>query len=80
MYNVVNTLAPSDLIGSFSFLQVARAAMKSWMGLKLDKIRLVPLESAALAGLDKIPICLYCKKCCWNCSAFNFDGSCHSCR
>ena len=30
MYNVVNTLVPSFFIGSFSFLQVRRAIIKSW--------------------------------------------------
>ena len=30
MYNVVNTLAPSFLTGSSSFLQVARTTIKSW--------------------------------------------------
>ena len=38
MYNVVSTLAPSILIGSFSFLQVTRTAIKSLMGLKFSKI------------------------------------------
>ena len=31
MYNVVNNLAPSFLIGSSSFLQVTRTTIKSWM-------------------------------------------------
>ena len=30
MYNVVNTLAPSFLIGSSSFLQVRRTTIKIW--------------------------------------------------
>ena len=30
MYNVVRTLAPSFLIGSYSFLKVTRTAIKSW--------------------------------------------------
>ena len=41
MYNVVSTLVPSFLIGSSSFLQVARPAiksLKSWMGLKFGMI------------------------------------------
>ena len=38
MYNVVNTLAPSFLIGSFSFLQVTRTTIKSWMSSKFGQI------------------------------------------
>ena len=39
LYNVVNTLAPSFLIGSSSFLQVTRTTIKSWKRLKFDQIR-----------------------------------------
>ena len=45
MYNVVNTLAPSFLIGSSSFLQVTRTTIKSWMSLTMD---------AELAALDQL--------------------------
>ena len=38
MYNVVSTLEPSFLIGSSSFLQVSRTAIKSLVGSKLSKI------------------------------------------
>ena len=38
MYNVVNTLAPSFLIGSSSFLQVTRTTIKSWMSSKFRQI------------------------------------------
>ena len=38
MNSVVTTLAPSVLIGSSSFLQATRTAIKSRMGLKLDMI------------------------------------------
>ena len=36
MYNVVNTLAPSFLIGSSSFLQVTRTTIKSGLSSKLS--------------------------------------------
>ena len=35
---VLSTLAPSFLIGSYSFLRVTRKAIKAWMGLKFGKI------------------------------------------
>ena len=56
LYNVVNTLAPSFLIGSSSFLQVARTTIKSQMSLKYRQIRLWTAELAALEHLKKIPI------------------------
>ena len=34
----MNTLAPSFLIGSSSFLQVSRTCMKAWMSLKFQQI------------------------------------------
>ena len=34
IYNAVNTLAPSFLIGSSSFLQVTRTIVKSWISSK----------------------------------------------
>ena len=36
MYNVVNTQAPSFLMGSSSFLQVMRTTIKSWTSSKFD--------------------------------------------
>ena len=33
----MNTLAPSFLIGTSSFLQVTRTCMKAWMSLNFDK-------------------------------------------
>ena len=39
MYNVVNTLALSFLIGSSSFLQVTRTTIKSWTTSKFYQIR-----------------------------------------
>ena len=55
MYNVVNTPAPSVLIGSSSFLQVRRTIIKSWTGLKFDQIRPWTAELAALERLEKSP-------------------------
>ena len=54
MFNVVSSLAPSFLIGSSSFLQITRSAIKSWVGLNLDKIGSGPAESAALERLGKL--------------------------
>ena len=39
MYNVVNTLVPSFLIESSSFLQVTTTTIKSWTSSKFDQIR-----------------------------------------
>ena len=47
MYNVVNTLAPSFLIGSSSLLQVMRTTIKSWTISKFDQIRPWTAELAA---------------------------------
>ena len=46
-YDVVNTLAPSFLIGS-SFLQVTRITIKSRMSLKFGQIQSWTTELAAL--------------------------------
>ena len=51
MYNVVNTLAPSFLTGSSSFLQVARTTIKAWTSSKFDQIRQWTAELAALERL-----------------------------
>ena len=53
MYNVVNTLAPSFLIGSSSFLQVTRTTIKAWTSSKFDQIRQWTSELAALESLEK---------------------------
>ena len=37
-YNAVNTVAPSFLIGSSSFLQVTRTTVKSWISSKFGLI------------------------------------------
>ena len=55
MYNVVNTLAPSFLTGSSSFLQVTRTTIKSWTSLKFDQILPWTAELAALELLEKSP-------------------------
>ena len=54
MYNVLNTLAPSFLIGSsfiFSGL-VTRTTIKSWTSSKFDQIRPWTAELAALERLE----------------------------
>ena len=55
MYNVVNTLAPSFLIGSSFFLQVTRTTIKAGTRLKFDQIRPWTAELVALEHLDKSP-------------------------
>ena len=55
MYNVVNTLVPSFLIGYSSFLQVTRTTIKSRTSLKFDQIRPWTAELAALERLEKSP-------------------------
>ena len=56
MNYVVNTLAPSFLIGSSSFLQATRTLIKSGMGLKLGQIGLWTYELASLECLKKSPL------------------------
>ena len=55
MYDVVNTLAPSFLIGSSSFLQVTRTTIISQTSLKFDQIGPRTVELAAFEGLGKSP-------------------------
>ena len=55
MNNVVTTLAPSFLIGSFSFLQATSKPIISRMGSKFRRIRPGTYELAALEGLEKSP-------------------------
>ena len=50
-----HTLAPSFWIGSYSFLQVTRTAIKALMGLKFNKIEYPSMELAALECLKKSP-------------------------
>ena len=51
--NLVSTLEPSFLIGSFSFLQVARTTIKAWMSLNVGRIPPLTSELAALERLKK---------------------------
>ena len=46
--NLVNTLEPVFLIGSFSFLQVKRITIKAWMSSDLGGIPPLTSELAAL--------------------------------
>ena len=55
MYNVVNTLAPSFLIGSSLFLQVRRTTIISWTSSNFSQIRPMTAELAALERLKKFP-------------------------
>ena len=49
----MNTLAPSFLIGSSSFLQVTRTCIKSWSSSNFGKIPRQIMELAALGRLKK---------------------------
>ena len=51
MYNVVGTLAPSFLIGSYLFLQVTRTTIKAWMTLNICQI---PSPTTELAALERL--------------------------
>ena len=53
MKNGVTTLAPSFLIGSFSFLKATSKPIISRMGSKYSRIRQVTYELAALECLEK---------------------------
>ena len=55
MYNVVNTLAPSFLSVSLSFLQVTRTIIKSLMSSNFGQIQPWTVE---LAALDRLKIIL----------------------
>ena len=55
MFNVVNTLAPSFLIGSFSFLPVTRTVMISRTSSKFGQIGLRTAELTVLEHLEKSP-------------------------
>ena len=47
----MTTLAPSFLIGSSSFSQKTRSAIKAWMGLNFGKI---PSLTSELAALERV--------------------------
>ena len=51
----MNTLAPSFLIGSSSYLQVRRTSIISRRSLKLGQIGPRTVELAALERLEKFP-------------------------
>ena len=53
MNNDLNTLAPSFLIGSTSFLQATSKLKIFQMGLKFSRIRPGTYELPALEGLEK---------------------------
>ena len=53
MYNVVNTLAPTFLIGSSSLFQVTRTTLKSGQSLNLRQIGPRAAELAALHHIEK---------------------------
>ena len=53
--SVVNTLAPSFLIGSSTFLQVTRSTIKSRMGTKFCRTRPGTYELLAIERLEKFP-------------------------
>ena len=55
LYNVVNTLAPSFLIGSSSYLQVRRTSITSRTSSKFGQIGPRIAELAALGQLEKSP-------------------------
>ena len=54
-YNVLNTLAPLFLIGSFSYLQVMRTFITSRTSSKFGQIGPRTAELAALGRLEKSP-------------------------
>ena len=51
----VTTLAPSFLIGSFSFSQATSKPIISWIDSKFSSIRPVTYELPALERLEKSP-------------------------
>ena len=55
VYNVVNTLAPSFLIGSSLFLQVRRTTIISQTSSNFSQIRPRTAKLAALERLKKFP-------------------------
>ena len=55
MYNVVNTLAPTFLIGSSSFFQETRTTLKSGLSSNLRQIGPRAVELAALDRTEKFP-------------------------
>ena len=66
----MNTLAPTFLIGSSSFLKVMRTVIRSRMSSKCGWIGPWTVELAALERLKKIPIDLQWERCGEHSSAF----------
>ena len=56
LYNVVTTIAPSFLIGSYSYLQVMRTSITSRTSSKFGQIGPRTAELAALGRLEKSPM------------------------
>ena len=56
--NLVSTLEPLFLIGSFSFLQVTRTTIKAWMSLNFGGIPPLTSELAALERMKNQTISL----------------------
>ena len=54
MYYVVSALAPSFLVGSYSFLQVTRTVIKALMSLKISKIKRGSMELDTLEHLKNL--------------------------
>ena len=54
--NLVSTLEPSFLIGSFSFLQVMRTIIKTWTSLNFGGIPLPTSELTAFKRLKNLTI------------------------
>ena len=52
----MNTLAPSFIIGSSSFMQVARTAIKAWMSLNYLHNQPHTVELPALEHMEKVCI------------------------
>ena len=61
----MNTLAPSFLIGSSSFLQVSRTCMKAWTS---SNFNLIPPPTPELSALARL------KNCCEHSSAYIFSS------
>ena len=58
MYNVVGTLTPSFLIGSYSFLQLTRTAIKACVFIMLSRLFIAVSWSPAGKGLASWPLFL----------------------
>ena len=75
----MTSLAPSSLIGSSSFLQVTRTAIKSQMGSKFYQIRLRTEELAAIESMEKKTLTYNVRNVSTTLVPSLLDGSLHSC-